>query len=241
MTIWRALRNRATWIVQAIVLAAMVVPSVAWAGSLSVMPVRVEVAPDKQFCSLTIGNDGTEDVTVQVRGYRWRQQPDGTDILDDANSIVVNPSIVQIPAGAKKLIRCGLPPQTGSQENTFRLLVNELPRPAASPGTLQTLLQLSIPVFRAQPDARPMLSWSLSDAGLLVISNNGTRHARVMDLAVRGGSMVEPALGHRSFYLLAGASRTVDPGITPSAVIGVDIAAEDGAFIALDRRPARGP
>ncbi len=235
-----AARNLVGWVWRAITLAAALVPAVVFAGSLSVFPVRVEVAPGKQFCSLTIGNDGAEDVTVQVRGYRWRQQPDGTDILDDANSIQINPSIVTVPAGSKKLIRCSLPLPTGPHEDTFRLLVNELPRETAAPGTLQALLQLNIPVFRAQPDARPALNWSMTEAGGLLIVNDGARHARIIGLTVKGNLPAEEVRGHRGFYLLAGTSRTIDPGMPARAVTDIDITTEEGSVVTLGRRPAQG-
>lgn len=210
---------------------ALVQAPVAFAGALSVLPVRVEVAAGKQFCSLKIGNDGGQDVTVQVRGMRWDQREDGSDVLDQTQRIAVNPAIVTIPAGTKKLVRCSLPAPSASREATYRLIVSELPSAQAQSGTLQTLLQLSIPVFRAQPGARPVLQWSATHDGRLVVSNTGTRHARIARLALRGAAG-EPVEAPGNFYLLAGASRVIKGSVMPaSAVHAVEALAEDGTAI----------
>ncbi|WP_379921903.1 molecular chaperone [Erythrobacter sp. R86502] len=218
-------------------IAAMQTP-MAHAGSLSVLPVRVEVAADQQFCSLTIGNDGNQDVMVQVRGFRWYQDADGTDALDETKRIAVNPSIVTIPAGTKKLVRCSLPGQTDTLESTYRLIVNELPRHHAQSGTLQTLLQLSIPVFRAPPGHSSALQWSTTSDGGVIVSNTGTRHARVARLELRGDAG-EPVAVPGSFYLLAGASRVVTTDMPLNRMTSVKAIAEDG--YAMPVRFERGP
>lgn len=211
----------------------------ALAGSLSVLPVRVEVAANQQFCSINIGNDGTSDVTVQVRGYRWHQD-DGSDALDESQIMAINPAIVTIAPGTKRLVRCSLPQQTGTIESTYRLVVSELPRVEAEPGTLQTLLQLSIPVFRGLPDASPLLHWSAAEDGRLVVSNTGTRHVRIADLVVHPADS-DPVRTGASFYLLAGASRTVDARLGGEAITEVEAMTEDGSLLAVPHAPTPQP
>jgi len=221
------IRRSLTWLAPAAALVFLQAQS-ALAGALSVLPVRVEVAAGKQFCSLTIGNDGAEDVTVQVRGLRWYQRADGEDVLDETQRIAVNPSIVSIPAGTKKLVRCSLPAQTGPVEATYRLIVSELPRPQTEAGTLQALLQLSIPVFRAQPGASPSLEWSVADAGQLTITNTGLKHARVARLALYDAAG-KPVEAEGGFYLLAGGRRVIPEVMPAAAVTAVEAIAEDGS------------
>ena len=211
----------------------------ALAGSLSVLPVRVEVAAGQQFCSINIGNDGTSDVTVQVRGYRWHQD-DGSDALDESQSIAINPAIVTIAPGTKRLVRCSLPQQTGAVESTYRLIVSELSRAEAEPGTLQTLLQLSIPVFRGLPDAKPVLRWSAAADGRLLVSNTGTRHVRIADLVVHPAAS-DPVRTGASFYLLAGASRAVDARLGGAAIAEVEAMTEDGSLLAVPHAPTPQP
>lgn len=210
-------------------------PAIAHAGALTVMPIKVEVAPGNQFCSLTIGNDANQDVTVQLRGYRWRQAGGGKDVLEAAADFITNPSIVTIPAGRKQLVRCSIPPDDAAPEDTFRLLINELPRAEAEPGTLKTLLQLSIPVFRSQPGARPQLMWSRRDDDCITLTNGGTAHARILSLSARRAA-AEPVQADQAFYLLAGANRQVDLCDAGPDVAGVDITLADGSVVSLDQR-----
>ncbi len=211
----------------------------ALAGALTVLPVRVEVAANRQFCSVTLGNDGPREVTVQVRGYRWHQEQ-GIDALDESEPLAVNPAIATIPPGARKLVRCSLPEQAGSTESTYRLIVSELPQAGAEPGTLQTLLQLSIPVFRTPPGARPSLLWAPTADGRLLVSNTGTRHVRLAGLVVRPAAS-GPVRAGAGFYLLAGARRVVDTGLGPSGIAAVEAMTEDGTFLPVLPDPAPQP
>lgn len=234
------IRRGLAWLAATAAASALMLAPIAHAASLSVLPIRVEVAAGKQFCSLKIGNDGAEDVTVQVRGLRWYQREDGKDVLDETQPMATNPSIVTIPAGTKKLVRCSLPAQAGPAETTYRLIVSELPRQQEQPGTLQTLLQLSIPVFRAQPGSSPTLQWSIADDGRLIVTNTGLRHARVARLSLRlaaGESVEAPG----NFYLLAGASRVVGAPMPAGAVTAVEALAEDGSTIPLSFQHGSAP
>lgn len=186
------------------------------AGALRVMPVRVEVASGRNFCALTIGNDADRPVTVQVRGFGWTRDAAGADTLDPANAPVVNPAIATIPAGESRLVRCSLPgePVGFAAEQQWRLIIDELPLPTAAvaPGTVQTLLRLSVPVFRTPPDAKPQLNGSLNSAPggvtTFALVNSGQRRAQVLRLVMhlRNGRAVPVDAG---FYLLAGGSMSL--------------------------------
>lgn len=166
-------------------------PDGAAAGSLRIMPIRVEAAPDARFCNLTIANDEDVPVSVQVRGYGWSKDASGTDVLTEDTGFQVNPTILTLAAKEQRLVRCGLPPLPAKgerNEQTWRLLIDELPRAtpslgpslgpplgpplgpslgsslAPAPGGIRTLLRISLPVFRAPADAHPDLVWSIREA-----------------------------------------------------------------------------
>lgn len=216
---------------------AMTAPFAAHAGALTVAPIRIEVAASQQFCSVNVGNDAAEGVTVQFRGYRWRQHPDGEDALEAAPDFVVNPSIVTIPAGTTRLVRCSLPVPAEGPEDTFRLLVSEIPRDVRSSGTLSTLLQISIPVFRADPDARPSLFWSNAADECLKIVNEGSAHARVAALTIHRTGM-HPVSLDQAFYLLAGGSRQIGECEGSANLDRIDVTLADGSLVSLMQKPA---
>lgn len=234
------MRNRAKGaiagraVMAAAALASMAFGQAASATTLSVLPVRVEVPSQKQFCSLNITNQGAEPVTVQVRGYGWQKDAEGRDVLDENAGVSVNPSIVAIPAGAKQLIRCSLPPRTGATEQTFRLLINELPVANSQSGTVRALLQISVPVFRAPAGASPALGWFTDPSGRIVMVNRGNRHAQVtgVKVALKGANQ-QPLHLERGFYLLSGGKFTLAPIIGRAGEISsVEVETVGGRLIA---------
>ncbi|WP_232496028.1 molecular chaperone [Novosphingobium kaempferiae] len=200
------------------------------AGSLSVMPVRVGVPEGRRFCSLTVGNDGDRPVTVQVRGFAWSRDEGGADILTPDEGFVVNPPIATIAPHASRLVRCSLPADDGAPtEQQWRLIVDELPDATqAQPGVVQTLLRLSVPVFRADDRAAPAFTASVAGGGLR-IANAGTGHARVLAVTLQDAAGKAVTLD-RSFYLLAGGAQVVPTGSLPQGLSSIRVRAEEGEF-----------
>lgn len=207
------------------------------AGSLSVMPVRVDVAAGRRFCSLTLGNTSDQPVTVQVRAFAWSRDESGADILDPDNAFVLNPAIATIAPGASKLVRCSLPPTAPAAdsaavsgiEQPWRLIVDQLPDPNFNvPGTVQTLLRISIPVFRVTDKAAPHLTAALSGKALR-LANSGTGHAKVLAVTVRGTGG-DAVTVDRPFYLLAGGAQVVPIDRVPADPRLVLVRAEEGEF-----------
>lgn len=200
------------------------------AGALTVMPVRVEVPSNRRFCALTLGNRGDRAVTVQVRGFGWTRDSRGNDALTPDPAFAINPPIATIAPQTERLIRCSLPaaqPDAGPQQQ-WRLIVDELPDPAlAKPGVVQTLLRISVPVFRADDKAAPRLTAAMTVTGVR-LSNAGTRYAKVLRVSMggQGGATVSD----RPFYLLAGGTLDLPVERTLSPASSVQVKTEEGAF-----------
>lgn len=207
------------------------------AGSLSVMPVRVDVPAGRRFCSLTLGNDSDRPVTVQVRGFAWSRNESGADILTPDEGFVVNPPIATIQPGATRLVRCSLPADAAgsagaSSEKTWRLIVDELPDATqAQPGVVQTLLRLSVPVFRGDDKAAPQFTASVGAQGLR-LANAGTAHAKVFAVTMtgKGAEAGEPVTLDRTFYLLAGGAQVVPADRVPRGLSSLRVRTEEGDF-----------
>lgn len=203
------------------------------ASRIAVAPIRIELGTDANFCALTVSNLGLEKVAVQVRGFAWSQKPDGTDQLDPAD-IRVNPSVTEVAPGARRLVRCSLPPHGGATESSYRLLVDEIPQGEAPPGTIKAVLRLSIPIFRTPKAAAPALRWQPGPPGAIEISNNGRMHAVVGKLVIhRAGQAPETIT--RGFYLLAGASRLVVPA-QGGAITRIEAVTATGRVEAVAKR-----
>ncbi|WP_082718683.1 MULTISPECIES: fimbrial biogenesis chaperone [unclassified Sphingobium] len=208
------------------------------AGALRILPVRIEMAAEKQFCSLTIANDDKAPATVQVRGFGWRKDANGIDLLDPDGGPVVNPSILSIPGGSSRLVRCSLPARSGSREESYRLIIDELPMATVAPGTVRTLLRISMPIFRAPSGAAPLLRWSVGKGAdgrrTLILFNQGDRHVQVtaIDMTPAGAGGKVTRLD-RGFYLLAG-GRIDLPLESPDgdAISGVQVETATGPLAA---------
>lgn len=204
------------------------------AGALSVMPVRVEVAAGRRFCALTLGNGSDKAMTVQVRAFAWRRDESGADLLDADAAFALNPAIATIAPGAERMVRCSLPAADSARrgvEGSWRLIVDQLPDPDyAVPGTVQTLLRLSIPVFRA-PDtpAAPRLTVARAEQRVR-LANAGAVHVKVLAVTLKGADG-DAVTVERPFYLLAGGAQIVPADRLPrGGAVAVQVRAEEGAF-----------
>jgi fimbrial chaperone protein len=201
------------------------------AGALSVMPVRVDVAAGRRFCSLTLGNGSDRPVTVQVRAFAWARAESGTDALDPEPGFVLNPAIATIAPGGSRLVRCSLPAAEASApaERQWRLIIDQLPDPDfAEPGTVQTLLRISIPVFRTPAKAAPRLVATLAGKALR-LANPGNAHVKVLALMLTGAGG-DAVTVERPFYLLAGGAQVVPLDRLPSGARTVQVRAEESEF-----------
>ncbi|MEI2457262.1 fimbria/pilus periplasmic chaperone [Lysobacter firmicutimachus] len=160
----------------------------AGAGGLQLTPTQLTLSARSQADGLWLINGGDRPLQAQVRVFRW-VQTDGEERFEPGRALAVSPPMLELAPGARQLvrvIRLGPPP---AEEESYRLIVDELP-PAEGerkPG-LQFVLRYSVPVFLApagDPAIAPALSAQLrfeTDRPSLELLNQGRRHAQVADL-----------------------------------------------------------
>jgi fimbrial chaperone protein len=204
----------------------------ALAGALQISPVTVDFSATWNATLITLRNAGDEPIHGQVRVFQWDQQ-NGIDILTPSRELIASPPLVHIEPRSMHLIRLLRRSRTPlSSEQSYRLLIDELPAPSrqrdpppAPPG-ISIRLRYSIPVFvepdaaaaaalaqtaqkaDAAPFASPALSWRLERVARqwwLLIDNQGTRRAQIGATALLGPSgMVYPISKGLLGYALAG-------------------------------------
>ncbi len=184
----------------------------AWAGSLSIAPIRVALSASQTTQALTLRNESDSPVVVQAGIVRW-SQPQGMDQFDETRDVLVSPAVLSIAANSSQLVRVAL--RTGvdpAVERTYRLLLQEVPQAATEPGALKVSLRLSLPVFVAPSVAapEPRLDWSAAwnpDGSVAVtVFNAGTAHLQLTDLSVDFGAGTQPLQDGVNRYVLPGAS-----------------------------------
>jgi len=116
------------------------------------------MTPGQLTAVLTVIADGNAETSFQVRPYAWTQ-PNESDQLTPTSELAVSPPLGTIPPGGTQVIRLVLRQAPTAREANYRILLDQIPPPAA-PGTVRLALRLSIPVF-AEPAARtaPQLQW----------------------------------------------------------------------------------
>lgn len=177
---------------------------------MTVMPVHVQMPPGQKAATLSVTNAGPVETAIQIRSFTWAQ-PDGNDQLNPSDAIVASPPIATIPPGATQIIRLVLRRTPEAREDTYRILLDQIPPPAEQ-GTVHVVLRISIPVF-ALPKVRAGSHLRFhternAQQVVLMASNDGVTHEvlRKLVLETDDGQILETNF-NGSQYVLAGATR----------------------------------
>jgi fimbrial chaperone protein len=178
------------------------------ASGLQIAPTSIEMASAGPAQALWLTNTGDHELRAQVRAYKW-SQAGGKDALDPTQALVASPPMLTVPPGGRQLVRVIRTGQDGAAgEQTFRLLVDELPLEAAKGTGVQYVLRYSVPVFIGV-SGTPQLKWSgePSKEGLeLTVSNSGTAHAQIREVSLVGAGAATPIVPGLLGYVLPGAT-----------------------------------
>ena len=208
--------------------------AVAQGASLRVAPVTLQLEAPQQATHLTVRNDGAAPMSVQARIYRW-SQANGEDVLEPTDAVVVSPPIATLAPGAQSVIRVVRVARAELRgEESYRVLVDELPDPARARGGAVTLVvRHSIPVFFSAADRPHAVEWRAApEAGGIRLSarNTGGRHLRIANLKLSAGGAVMAARDGLVGYVLSGASASWLIPATRAAGAGpITISAESAA------------
>jgi len=185
--------------------------AIAEAASLRVSPVLVDLPTSSAAATLSLRNDGLKPLNVQARVYRWVQS-NGSERLEPTDEVVASPPIASLRPRADyvlRLVRVSKTPIAG--EASYRVLVDELPDPAARrPGAITLLVRQSIPVFFSDTTAAaPVVSWSAALRGrslVLTARNAGDRRLRISALTVSSNGQLLARNDGLLGYVLGGST-----------------------------------
>ena len=195
-------------------IAATLFISESYAASLQVFPVNINFAQGENVKAIYVNNTGSDPVSAQVRVYQWTQQND-IDVLTETQSLVVSPPMTAIPPGKQQLLRVILPAPAGPSEQSFKLVVDELPGTADNNGqhAVRFLLRYTLPVFINTPKYVPDMSnikFYLDTHSVpekLRIINDGPEHIKISNLIISSGKSQVTINQGLIGYVLAHSSR----------------------------------
>lgn len=184
-------------------------PALAGAASLDVDPIRVTFSAEKSVTVLTLTNAGDEPATVQLEPVAWSQDK-GEDKYVPTRDLLATPPIFTVPAKAKQVIRLGLRvPPNASQEMSYRLYLQEVPRPTKDQGLgVVMALRIGVPVFVVPLlPTKPAMQWHarrISNTEMeLSAENSGSAHIQIREIDVTAGG-IQPMVMKQACYILPG-------------------------------------
>lgn len=178
----------------------------ALAATLGVAPTRIELAPGRPAAALTVSNSGDAPLLLQIETFAWNGGT-GTAELEPTRAIVAVPAMLELAPGERQVVRVARRASTSPEiEETYRVLVTEVPRADPAAGGVRLALRMSLPVFVTPPGARAEPRWSIESGAQgpsLVLANTGRAHLHVRRLELRGPGR-PTTLGDGPVYVLAG-------------------------------------
>jgi fimbrial chaperone protein len=215
--------------VVALLATTLVAASAALAGSLSVSPIRVDIAPGQRSVTLIVRNDGEQTTLVQTQLVAW-SQADNEDRLEPTTDLLASPPIFELVPGGVQTVRIALRRAADEdRERAYRIVVSEVPGPPQPGFTGATFaLRLSLPVFvdAAVAKAVPQVVWTgnlAADGSVaLTATNTGTKHVQVRTVDVLHDGPGVDARHAGLWYVLPGQRRTVTIAPLPGRTIATD-------------------
>lgn len=157
------------------------------AASLQVSPVTVELPQPAATASLRLTNSGSKSINAQLRIYRWVQE-NGEERLVRTRDVVASPPMLSMAPGRAYTVRVVRTAGAAvSAEESYRLLVDEVPPPATRANSVRMAIRHSIPVFfYADGASDPELKCTNAQSQLTCF-NAGDRHLRIANLQLKSG------------------------------------------------------
>lgn len=209
----------------------------AQAANVTVNPVRIYLSGAKRSELIELRNSGVEPARFQLQASAWHESTDGEMKLMPTRDLLFFPSLLEIAPGESKRVRVASTVPPGRVERTYRLIAEEFPR-APTPGTVQVLTRLSIPVF-VQPDApkpRPAVDATVESGRLVVfVANTGNAafkadSVRVVARSASGEVLFEQSVS--GWYVLASGRRRYEMDLPRGScreITGLDVSARTDA------------
>ena len=191
----------------------------AFSGTVSLYPTTVQAVPTEKSAALTLENKGDKPERYQVQTYAWSQSQDGRDQMQPTRDVLAAPSIVEVPAKSKRVIRVVRVAGQGTA-GYYRLMLRQLPDPTdAKTSGLKVLVNQNLPVaFEDPKSGQPVLTARITADGVgVLLSNTGATAAKLSAIGPAGQpAWREGALG----WVLPGQNKLVElnPGLKAASL-----------------------
>lgn len=199
-------------------------------ASFDIQPIKLFFNAKIKAGKLMIRNVSDDELSLQVRAFKWSQDKDGKDIYGETSDIVIFPKVLKVPKGEERIIRVGTKMRPTMLEETYRVYAEELlieKEPTEGVG-LRIAMRVGVPVFIApqKGNSKAILESLTIQKGKATfrVKNDGNVHFIITSLKLtgrneRGAEAFSRELG--GWYLLAGAARTYETDIPNQVCTGL--------------------
>ena len=161
------------------------------AADFSIAPVRIYFDGKSNTAIRSITNRSAEDLTLQLKTFKWEQDDAGKDVYSPTEDILFFPKIFKIHRDEEKIVRVGTKIPPGRYEKTYRMYLEELPRPQEEHATaVRILMRVGVPIFirPMEEEAKGGIEKVLLQNGALSImmKNEGNSHFIIRKINVAG-------------------------------------------------------
>jgi len=223
----------------AVVLWMVAAPAIGWSGDWRVTPIRLELGRQAKSGVITVINDSTERLQLQMKAFEWTQDGEGKDRYEETGDLVFFPKMMLFDKAEERILRAGIKVPAAAREKTYRLFLEEIPGPRKAEGVAVAIaIRFGLPIFVAplKPEPKGELPRIAMAGGKVEaeVRNGGNIHFVIRSLTVKGTDRQGGEIFSRElsgWYLLAGASRTYATGVPPEvcqrlAAVDVDVATD---------------
>lgn len=218
-----AVYSGTTWLGRVGVGIALSAAGPALAGSYNLSPTNLSLGEDNHSAILSVDNQGSDELRFHVTSFAWDESEQGEMLLDPTTDLVVFPTLFVLAPGERRQIRVGTTREAGAAEQTYRVIVEELPSLSAD-GEQGVLVRtrMSVPVFlepiRGAYSGRVGSVASAGGGVAVTVVNDGTLHFRARKVLVDGRDASGASVYAGSvdgWYVLAGHDRMFEVPLPP--------------------------
>jgi fimbrial chaperone protein len=191
------------------------IPSVTFSGEFRVTPIRLDFDRGTRSGVITIINEGSDKLNVQMKAFEWTQDSEGKDQYTETNDIIFFPRIMSLEKNEEKILRAGIKIPATTKEKTYRLFIEEIPEPKKAEGVnIAIAIRFGVPIFvkPLKEEVKGEIEKIELSKGVLnaLIKNRGNTHFIINSIDLKGKNAEGENIFSKElsgWYLLSGVSR----------------------------------
>lgn len=193
----------------------------AYSSEWRVAPIRLDFDKGTKSGVITVSNDSSEKVHLQIKAAEWVQDAEGKDKYSDTSDLVYFPKIMILEKNEEKVLRTGIKASSVEKEKTYRLFIEEIPQPSKAEGaSVAVAIRFGVPIFikPEKEEVRGEIEKIEMSKGVLkaVVKNSGNVHLMIVSINIKGNKKEGNEVFSKElsgWYLLNGSSRTYSTDI----------------------------